>query len=272
MKTPVKIGLALVVGALCIAGIYQFRQSRITPGRLDDMRKMEERIADLNIPEEPGYPEVFRVEFECSNGDFVAEFYREWSPAGTKRIWDLVNAGFYDETRFFRVIEGFVAQFGVSGTPAIQAEWESKTLGIEEVRASNLPGTITFAMGTTMPDSNVTDQTRATQLFINLKDNHSLDDNGFAPVGRVVEGMDVVKGFYAGYGEQVQQVQQDQLTANGNAYLNTQFPMLDYIKKATVIEAPPGAAPPSASDTATTPEADAAPQEAPALPEPAAAP
>jgi len=177
-------------------------------------------------------PDVFKVKFECSNGTFIVEFHKDWSPTGVQRVYDLVKSGFYDKARFFRVIEGFMAQFGMAGDPAVHAKWSSKTIQDDPVKKSNVPGMVTFAK-TGMPNS------RSTQLFINFGNNSFLDRQGFAPIGQVVEGMEVVNSLYSKYGEGAPSGRgpsQGTIAQQGNAYLESKFPELDYIKKASIIQ------------------------------------
>ncbi len=177
-------------------------------------------------------PETFRVRFETTKGDFVVAVTRAWAPLGADRFYNLVKIGFFKDIAFFRVIEGFMVQFGIHGDPAISAAWRDAQIGDDPVQQSNLRGYLTFA--TAGPD------TRTTQLFINFKDNSRLDASGFAPIGRVVEGMDVVDSLYAGYGEGAPQGQgpsQALAQSEGNAYFKEKFPQLDYIESATLIAA-----------------------------------
>src|SRR2546423_8208150 len=169
-------------------------------------------------------PGSFRVRFETSGGPFVVEVTRTWAPHGADRLYNLVRHGFYDGARFFRVVPGFVVQFGWWGRPAVSARWRPATIPDDPVTQHNGRGTLTFA--TAGPN------TRTTQLFINYRDNRSLDGMGFAPLGRVVEGMDVVDHIYAGYGERPNQ---GQIEAQGNAYLAAQFPRLDSITRAMIV-------------------------------------
>lgn len=170
-------------------------------------------------------PAMYKVKFDTSAGVFVVQAHRDWAPIGADRFYNLVKNGFYDEVRFFRVLDGFMAQFGMSGNPGIQAAWRTQQLKDDPVTQSNKRGYITFA--TAGPN------TRTTQVFINFADNASLDAQGFAPFGQVVEGMTVVDKLYSGYGRN-NVPDQGRLTAEGNAYLLKSYPKLDYIKKATI--------------------------------------
>jgi peptidyl-prolyl cis-trans isomerase A (cyclophilin A) len=167
-------------------------------------------------------PAVFQVNFDTSKGPVVIEVHRDWAPIGVDHFYALVKAGYYDGDRFFRVVPGFVVQFGISGDPAATAKWKDKNLTDDPVKESNTVGTVTYA--TAGPN------TRTTQLFINLGNNARLDGMGFAPFGKVITGMDAVMKIYSAYGESPDQ---SQIEGRGDAYLQ-QFPMLDYIKKATI--------------------------------------
>lgn len=174
-------------------------------------------------------PAVFKATFETSKGDFVIEVHREWAPTGADRFFNLVKHGFYDDVRFFRVIAGFMAQFGIHGDPKVAALWRDERIMDDPVKEHNTRGTITFA--TAGPN------TRTTQVFINYGDNARLDSLGFAPFGQVVAGMEVVDQLYAGYGEGAPRGKgpnQGKIQTEGNTYLTSQFPQLDYIKKATI--------------------------------------
>jgi len=174
-------------------------------------------------------PELFRATFMTSQGDFVIEVYRAWAPVGADRFYNLVTHGFFDGQRFFRVRQGFIAQFGIPGDPGLAAAWRQATIADDAPRESNKRGTIAYAF--TGPS------TRATQVFINLSDNQRLDAGGFAPFGVVVTGMEVVDKLYSGYGETagggMRAGHQDALFGGGNAYLARAFPRLDYIRRAT---------------------------------------
>jgi peptidyl-prolyl cis-trans isomerase A (cyclophilin A) len=177
-------------------------------------------------------PDSYRVLFETTAGDFVVEVQRALSPNGADRFYNLVRGGFYDGVRFFRVIDGFMAQFGMHGDPQVTAAWRAAPIQDDSVRASNTRGMVTFAM-TGQPNS------RTTQVFISYRDNSNLDAMGFAPFGEVVEGMDVVDQLHSGYGEGAPNgsgPSQAQIQAQGNEYLGSEFPELDYIERATIVE------------------------------------
>ncbi len=177
-------------------------------------------------------PESFRARFETTKGDFIVEAHRAWSPNGVDRFYNLVRHGFYDGTRFFRVLDGFVAQFGINGDPLIQARWQNQGILDDPVMEGNLRGRITFAKSGA-PNS------RTTQLFINYGDaNVRLDEMGFSAFGEVIEGMDVVDALYSEYGEGAPGgagPSQGRIVAEGNAYLDAEFPNLDYIDRATIL-------------------------------------
>jgi peptidyl-prolyl cis-trans isomerase A (cyclophilin A) len=166
----------------------------------------------------------YTVKFETTAGDFVVLVHRDWAPRGAGRFYELVKSGFYDDCRFFRVVSGFMVQFGINGSPSTQQGWE-RSLKDDPAKESNRRGYMTFA--TSGRDS------RTTQVFINFVDNSFLDSQGFSPFGEVIEGMDNVDKINAEYGEGPDQ---GQINSSGNTYLNAQFPKLDYIKKATIIK------------------------------------
>ena len=175
-------------------------------------------------------PETFSVAFDTSKGRFAVEVNRAWAPKGADRFHELVESGFFNDVAFFRVLEGFVAQFGISGDPEKAATWRDNIIDDDPVVESNVAGTLTFA--TSGPNS------RTTQLFINLADNTRLDAMGFAPFARVSDGFGVVESLYADYGEGAPQGRgpsQGRIQSHGNAYLRDEFPELDYIIEATVV-------------------------------------
>jgi peptidyl-prolyl cis-trans isomerase A (cyclophilin A) len=174
-------------------------------------------------------PAQYKAKFETSKGVFVLEVTRAWAPRGADRFYNLVKNGFFDNARFFRVISGFMVQFGINGDPAVSAKWRDANIQDDPVRQSNRRGMITFATAGA--------NTRTTQVFINFADNSNLDGMGFAPFGKVVSGMKVVDALYAGYGEGAPRgngPDQGRLQAQGNAYLMKDYPRMDYIKKATI--------------------------------------
>jgi peptidyl-prolyl cis-trans isomerase A (cyclophilin A) len=176
-------------------------------------------------------PDVFSVRFEVTQGEFFVEVHRAWAPLGADRFYNLVRAGYFDDSRFFRVVAGRFAQFGIAGDPAVTAVWKDRAFADDSVRQPNVRGAISFAM--TGPNA------RTTQLFINLVDNHrQFDAQGFAPIGRVVEGMEIVDALYSGYGENagggVRAGKQGRMIAEGNAHLDRDFPKLDRLIRAVV--------------------------------------
>lgn len=175
-------------------------------------------------------PPTFKVKMATTRGDFVVEVHRDWAPNGADRFYNLVKSGFFDGTKFFRAIEGFMVQWGINGDPAISAAWREARIKDDPVKESNKPGYITFA--TSGPDS------RTSQVFINYGDNARLDGMGFAPFGKIIQGMDVVNNLYKGYGEGAprgQGPEQGRIQSQGNAYLEKDFPKLDAVKKATIL-------------------------------------
>jgi cyclophilin family peptidyl-prolyl cis-trans isomerase len=177
-------------------------------------------------------PAVFHVRVETSAGAFVIEAHRNWAPHGVDRLHELVQAGYFDDSRFFRVVPGFIAQFGIAGDPKVASAWRSRTIPDDPVVQSNKRGFISYAM--TGPD------TRSTQIFINLADNSRLDAQGFAPIGQVVEGMEVVEKLYSRYGETsgggMRVGRQQKMFEEGNAWLDREFPKLDRLVRATIVK------------------------------------
>jgi len=174
-------------------------------------------------------PATYKAHFDTTKGSFVIEVHRAWAPRGADRFYNLVKNGFYDDVRFFRVLDGFMAQFGINGDPALMAKWRIARIADDPVKQSNQRGMVSFA--TAGPN------TRTTQVFINFGNNGSLDRMGFAPFGKVVSGMNVVDSLYADYGEGAPSGRgpdQGRLQREGNAYLKQNFGRLDYIKKATI--------------------------------------
>jgi peptidyl-prolyl cis-trans isomerase A (cyclophilin A) len=177
-------------------------------------------------------PETYRVRMETTAGNFVIEVNREWAPRGADRFYNLVKIGYFTDVAFFRVLAGFMAQAGFHGNPAVSRAWLNSRIKDDPVLKSNYPGMVTFAMGG-QPN------TRSAQFFINYGDNSYLDESGFAPFGKVVEGMESVNQLYSGYGEgqpNGKGPNQGKLYNGGNKYLEAEFPKLDYITKASIVE------------------------------------
>lgn len=177
-------------------------------------------------------PATFKAQFNTTKGKFIVEVTRSLAPHGADRFYNLVRSGYFTDVAFFRVVPGFMCQFGISGDPNISANWRGATIPDDPVKGSNTRGTITFA--TAGPN------TRTTQLFINFGDNSRLDGMGFSPFGKVIEGMDVVDKIYSGYGDgppSGRGPDQGRIQREGNAYLKKDFPKLDYIKSATILPA-----------------------------------
>jgi peptidyl-prolyl cis-trans isomerase A (cyclophilin A) len=187
-------------------------------------------------------PAVYRVKFTTTKGDVVVEVTRAWAPLGADRFYNLAKNHYFDGVAFFRVLPGFVAQFGISPRPEIAAAWENAKISDDPVTQNNARGTLTFA--TSGPN------TRTTQLFINLADNANLDSMGFSPFGKVVIGMEVVDKFYSGYGEGAPNgngPDQGQMQHEGKAYLEKSFPLLDTVKTAVIAPVAVAHAPASAA-------------------------
>jgi peptidyl-prolyl cis-trans isomerase A (cyclophilin A) len=170
-------------------------------------------------------PASFRVEFDTTRGTFVVTVRRAWAPEGAARFYELVHAHFYDGVKFFRVVPGFVVQFGISPFPQVSRAWEHATIPDDPVREHNRKGALTFA--------SAGPGTRTTQLFVNLADNLTLDSQGFAPIGVVTKGLAVVEKLYSGYGD-APTPQQSEMSQEGNAFLDQHYPKLDAIKTATI--------------------------------------
>ncbi len=201
---------ALLIGLFCVAPAWS--QGLTNPSALTEQA-----------------PAIYKAKFDTSKGAFVVEVHRDWAPTGADRFYNLVKNGFFDDVRFFRVISGFMVQFGINGSPDVSRVWREARIKDDPVKQSNKRGFITFA--TAGPN------TRTTQVFINFADNAGLDRQGFAPFGQVTTGMNVVDGLYRGYGEGAPSGQgpdPGRLQAEGNAYLAKSFAKLDYVKKATI--------------------------------------
>jgi peptidyl-prolyl cis-trans isomerase A (cyclophilin A) len=177
-------------------------------------------------------PATFKAKFETTKGNFVIEVTRDWAPKGADRFYNLVKNGFFDDVAFFRCVKGFMVQFGITGDPKINAAFRSATIPDDPVKQSNKTGYITYAKSG-QPNS------RTTQVFINYKDNANLDSQGFAPFGKVVEGMDVVEKLNGEYGDGApygKGPDQGKIQMQGNDFLKKDFPNLDWVKKATIVQ------------------------------------
>ena len=170
-------------------------------------------------------PDTFKAKFDTTKGTFVIEVHREWSPNGADRFYNLVKNGYYDGVKFFRVLPRFVVQWGIHGDPSIANRWLKASIPDDPVKQSNKRGFVSYAMSGP--------NTRSVQLFINLGDNVKLDGMNFAPVGQVTSGMDVVDQLYGEYGDGLRTLQ-GRIAEEGNAFLDTNYPNLDAIKKATI--------------------------------------
>lgn len=219
--------LALVLGLGCQRG-----------GTPDDRAPDATALTpDFRNPASPALaaqaPDSYRVRFETTKGDFVIAVHRAWAPLGADRFYNLVRSGYYDDVRFFRVIPGFMAQFGIHGDSAVSNAWRERRIADDPVRRTNVRGMVTFA--TAGPG------TRTTQIFINYGNNDRLDGMGFAPFGEVVEGMEVVDALYGGYGEgqpRGRGPEQMRMQIEGNSYLQREFPRLDHITQARLVGEP----------------------------------
>ena len=176
-------------------------------------------------------PALLKAKFETSKGDFVVEVHRDWAPNGADRFYNLIEDGFFKDIRFHRVVRNFIVQFGINGDPSISRLWSNMYIPDDPPKEKNKKGTITFATRGPV--------TRSTQVFINLRDNGAtLDKSGFVPFGKVIEGMDVVESLYNSYGDMPPRgngPDPSQVELQGNKYLESRFPRLDYIKKASIV-------------------------------------
>jgi peptidyl-prolyl cis-trans isomerase A (cyclophilin A) len=227
--------LIMLAGATVVLAQGSTTMKRSAPATSGSFDKALLTPAALNAKA----PETFDVKFSTTQGDFVVHVTRAWAPIGADRFYNMVKHHFLDGDAFFRVLSGFMAQFGLNPYPEVNQAWSRAAIKDDPVRQSNKRGAITFA--TAGPN------TRTTQLFINFKNNAGLDLQGFAPFGEVTSGMDVVDKLYSGYGEGAPQgsgPDQDKVTNQGRPYLEKNFPKLDTIKTATlIVPAPAGATP-----------------------------
>jgi peptidyl-prolyl cis-trans isomerase A (cyclophilin A) len=211
-----RMTLSVLAISVMLTGMSCVKRSDVGAPPIPTAEATSGRVAD----------ETFIVRLETSKGDIDIEVHPAWAPKGAERFRKLVEIGFYDECRFFRVVPNFMVQVGMNGDPALHAKWSENTIKDDPVLQSNLPGFVTFAK-TGLPNS------RSTQFFINYKDNSQLDADRFAPFGKVVSGMDVALAIEAKYRELPDQ---NAIRSAGNEYLKSQFPDLDFIKKASVVQ------------------------------------
>jgi len=210
---------SIMTGAAAVA-----LASAVTVAGQADLAKVAKLRNPAGLTEKA--PDSYKVNLDTSAGAIVIQVHREWAPIAADRFYNLVQNGFYDDIRFFRVVPNFMVQFGMHGNPAVTKAWSQAPMKDEPTKQTNKKGYITFAR-TSAPDS------RGTQVFINYKDNGFLDKQGFAPFGEVIKGMEVAEKINSSYGEKPDQ---GQITQSGNAYLTKEFPKLDYIKAATIVK------------------------------------
>ena len=188
-------------------------------------------LAGCSKPKPVVVPEVYRVKFETSQGDFVVEVRREWAPRGADRFHELLRMRYFDQGRFFRVIPGFIAQFGINKDFDVHGQWRNFFIVDDPPKEKNLRGTLAFAQSGR--------NTRATEVFINMADNKILDDQNFVPFGRIVEGIEVIDKLYSGYGDYAPQGRgpdPGRAEEEANEYLTQHFPKLDYVNRARLIQ------------------------------------
>jgi len=221
MKTWICVALLLVLSVVSLAQNKSASETELKAALKDPSHKLWSDAA----------PAAFRVKFETSKGSFVIEATRDWAPLGVDRFYNLTRTGFFDDSRLFRIRANYIAQFGIAGDRAIAKTWQHQSFPDDPVKQTNLRGYVAYAM--TGPN------TRTTQIYINLKDNTNLDAQGFSPLGKVVEGMDVVELFYSDYGESsgggMRTGKQDKMFEEGNAFLDREFPKLDKLIRAKVL-------------------------------------
>ncbi|MEX1308806.1 MAG: peptidylprolyl isomerase [Candidatus Sulfomarinibacteraceae bacterium] len=236
MKTPIAKGLIPAVAALSIALAPAVRADE--PAAAKQVKSPVEdtthpALLDPSLATERA-PDAFRVKLETTQGDVVILVNRSWAPNGADRFYNLVKIGYFDGVVFYRAIRGFMVQGGFNGDPDVTAVWSNARIPDDPVQQSNTRGMVTFAQPS-MPNA------RTTQFFINTADNDYLKEHGsFAPFGKVISGMDVVDSLYTGYGEGAPRGKgpsQSRIAREGNSYLKADFPLLDSIVTASVIEA-----------------------------------
>lgn len=217
MRTELKI-LPIFLTAVLFTGCSTEPQKKSAEAEKQPSAEAPKNAAPANTPQ------TYQVKMVTSKGPVIITVHRDWAPLGAQRFYELVKAGYYDGARFFRIVPNFVIQFGLAANPAVTKKWD-KAIKDDPVTHTNKRGSLAFAT--------IGPETRTAQVFINIASNQSLDSQGFAPFAEVTEGMNVVDKFYGGYGEAPDQVA---ITQQGNAYLTSRFPKLDYIQKATITE------------------------------------
>jgi len=225
MKKLIAAALSLAVTGLVVAADAPAKPAAPAPKKEAPAAAKSKLMDPASLNEKA--PDTFKVKFDTSKGSFTVAVTREWSPLGADRFYNLVKNGWFDNERFFRVVPGFVVQFGMSGDPALNQAWQGATIQDDPVKQSNKRGFVVFAK-TNAPNS------RGTQFFINYSDNAGLDPQGFSPFGQVTDGMEtVVDKINSQYS---QTPRQDLIQTQGNAYLEKEFPNLDYIKHASIVK------------------------------------
>jgi peptidyl-prolyl cis-trans isomerase A (cyclophilin A) len=209
-----RVGVVCVLAALLVAGCGSSSSSSGPPKDLLDPGRLNEKA-----------PQLFDVTFKTSAGDFVVGVHRTWAPRGADRFYNLVKHHFYDGQKIFRVVPGFVVQFGISPSPAVSKAWESATIKDDVITTHNQKTAISFA--------SAGPNTRTTQVFINLGNNFQLDTDQFAPFGSVTSGMRVVEKLFSGYGDRPTP-HQPEMAQQGDAYFEKAWPKLDTIEQATI--------------------------------------
>ncbi len=218
--------LVLALLALSVVGISGDALAEEKPVQSENPALLDAGLANEKAPD------TYKVKMSTTAGDFMIEVHRDWAPRGADRFFNLVKIGYYNDTAFYRVLKGFMAQVGMNGDPAVNEVWMNAQIRDDLVKQSNTKGMVTFAMSG-KPHS------RTSQIFINYGDNSYLDDMGFAPFGEVVEGFENVEALYSEYGEGAPRGKgpnQSRLFRGGNDYLKGEFPELDYIVTATIVE------------------------------------
>jgi peptidyl-prolyl cis-trans isomerase A (cyclophilin A) len=226
-----------------IANASDTNEAAVVATKAEDTKLTENKETPSSVS--PGFadpakltekaPETFKAQFDTTKGKFTIEVTRSLAPNGADRFYNLVRSGYFTDIAFFRVVPGFMCQFGIHGDPNVSAKWREATIPDDPVKGSNTRGTITFA--TAGPN------TRTTQLFINFGDNTGLDGQGFSPFGKVTDGMDIVDKINSEYGDgppSGRGPNQGRIQNEGNTYLKKDFPNLDYIKSATILPADSG--------------------------------